>query len=60
MKIKIEDIIIKDDCYPRFQINESIVREYAENIDVLPTICINTDNILIDGRLRLEAPNVLV
>jgi predicted DNA-binding protein YlxM (UPF0122 family) len=59
MKIKTSDIIIRDDYYPRLQINESKVHEYAENIDVLPPIHVNKDNILIDGRLRLEAHNLI-
>jgi len=55
MNIKIDSIIVRDDCYPRLQINESKVCEYAENIDVLPPIVISQENILVDGCHRLEA-----
>ena len=55
MKIKIADIIFKEECYPREQINEDKILEYAENVDVLPPVVINQGKILIDGRHRIEA-----
>jgi ParB-like chromosome segregation protein Spo0J len=57
MKIKIADIIIKEECYPRDQVNEDKILEYAENIDRLPPITINKDKFLIDGRHRIESHN---
>jgi hypothetical protein len=54
-KIFIKDIQIRNDLYPRTEVNEATVRKYAEDIDVLPPIVINQDKILIDGMHRLEA-----
>ena len=55
MKTKIKDIIIRMDLYPRLEVDNSKVQEYSENIDNLPQIIINQDNILIDGLHRLKA-----
>ena len=53
--IKITDIKIKPEYYPRFQINWEKVKEYAENFDKLPPPEVNQDDILTDGRHRIEA-----
>jgi len=55
MKRQIKDIIIRMDLYPRMEVDNSKVQEYSENIENLPPIIINQDNILIDGLHRLKA-----
>lgn len=55
MKKKIKDIIIRKDLYPRMDVDNSKIQEYSENIENLPSIIINQDNILIDGLHRLRA-----
>ncbi len=55
MKKDIKDIIIKMDLYPRFEPDQRKIQEYSENIDKLPPIIINQDNVLIDGLHRIKA-----
>ena len=55
MKRQIKDIIIRMDLYPRMEVDNKKVQEYSENIENLPAILINQDNILIDGLHRLKA-----
>ncbi len=55
VKVKINNIIFKDDLYPREKVDENLIQVYAENIGLCPPITINQDNILIDGKTRLEA-----
>ena len=55
MKRKVTDIIVRDDLYPRLELNLQKVQEYSENIELLPPIIVNQDNILIDGKHRLIA-----
>jgi len=55
MKRKIKEIIIRMDLYPRLEVDNKKVQEYSENVDLLPPITINQDNILIDGLHRLKA-----
>lgn len=49
MTIKISDIIFRQDLYPRFEPNQSIIQKYSNSIDYLPPILIDQHNILIDG-----------
>jgi len=55
MKKKILDIVVRKDLYPRFEVDQRKVQEYSENIERLPPIVINQDNILIDGLHRIKA-----
>jgi len=55
MKKQINEIILREDLYPREKINNSKVEEYSEILSVLPPIIINQDDILIDGAHRLFA-----
>lgn len=55
MKKKINDITIRKDLYPRFEVDNRKVQEYSENIENLPPIVLNQDDILIDGLHRLKA-----
>ena len=52
---KVSDIIFREDLYPRINKDPQLVQRYAENIEVLPPIQINQDNILIDGWHRWTA-----
>ncbi len=54
MKKQIKDIIIRMDLYPRQEVDNKKIQEYSENIENLPAIIINQDNILIDGLHRLR------
>lgn len=52
---KTTDIVYRPDLYPRFKPNPAKIQEYAENLDRLPAIEIDQNNILIDGYHRLKA-----
>jgi DNA modification methylase len=52
---KIDEIIWREDLYPRFKPSPSKIQEYAENLDALPAIEIDQHNILIDGYHRWKA-----
>ena len=54
-KRKIEEIILKNELYPREKISQDKVKEYEQYIGVLPPVTINQDNILIDGFHRYYA-----
>jgi len=54
-KREIKEIEIKKELYPRENENPEKIKEYAENIERLPPITINQNNILIDGFHRLKA-----
>ena len=59
MKKKIEDIVIREDLYPRFETRSAArVQQYATNLAELPPIEVNQDNILIDGWHRLKAHEI--
>jgi len=59
--LKLKDITLKDDLYPRERVNEKTVREYVKamnNGDVFPPLYVANfkgKNLLVDGRHRLEA-----
>ena len=55
MKIKVLEVIFRKDLYPRLEADQKKIQEYKENLEVLPPIVINQDNILIDGYHRLMA-----
>lgn len=55
LKIDTNSIVYRQDLYPRFKPNPSKIQEYAENIERLPPIELNQDNILIDGYHRWKA-----
>lgn len=55
MEINISEIIIRDDLYPRFEVNQALIQRYAYSIEHLPPIKISQGNILIDGFHRLKA-----
>ena len=55
INLKIEDVIYREDLYPRFKQNPKIIQQYSETIEQLPPIIVNQDNILVDGFHRLKA-----
>ena len=54
-KIPIEDVKIKEEMYPRTQTCVDKIKEYAQNVELLPSIITNRNSILIDGFHRLSA-----
>jgi len=55
MERNINNIIFRDDLYPRIETKPTIVQKYAEDLDILPPIEINQHNELIDGWHRWTA-----
>jgi len=55
MTIKTNEIIYREDLYPRIRKNPAKVQEYSENLILLPPIEINQKNELIDGWHRWTA-----
>ena len=55
MNIKTTDIIYREDLYPRFQPNQTIIQKYSDSIEHLPPIKLDQHNILIDGFHRWKA-----
>lgn len=55
MKININEVVYRDDLYPRFEANQALIQKYANSIEHLPPIKINQNNILIDGYHRWKA-----
>lgn len=55
MKIKINEIIFREDLYPRFEPNQQLIKKYSESIEYLPPIKIDQHKIMIDGFHRLKA-----
>jgi len=54
-EVNIEDVVYREDLYPRVKQNPKIILQYSETIEQLPPIVINQDNILVDGFHRLKA-----
>ncbi len=50
-----KDVNIREDLYPRFNKDMSLIEKYAESVEYLPPILVNQDFILIDGYHRLKA-----
>jgi DNA modification methylase len=55
MKLKISDVLFREDLYPRFEANQALIQKYAYSIEHLPPIKISQNNILIDGYHRWKA-----
>ena len=53
--LSINEVVYREDLYPRFEPNQSLIQRYAYSIEYLPPIKINQNNILIDGFHRLKA-----
>lgn len=54
-EVLIKDIIYREDLYPRLEINQRLIQQYAYSIEYLPPIKISQQNVLIDGLHRLKA-----
>jgi len=50
-----DQVIFRDDLYPRFEPNQAAIQKYANSIEFLPPIKVNQSNILIDGFHRWKA-----
>jgi hypothetical protein len=55
MKIKVSDVVFRDDLYPRIETSATTVQKYAEDLAVLPPIVVNQHHELIDGWHRWTA-----
>jgi DNA modification methylase len=55
MKLNVNEIVYREDLYPRFEANQTLIQRYANSIEHLPPIEINQSNILIDGYHRWKA-----
>ena len=54
-KIKANEIVYREDLYPRFEPSQATIQKYSDSTDFLPPIKINQNNILIDGFHRWKA-----
>lgn len=55
VKIKTNDVVFREDLYPRIETSAVTVQKYAEDLSVLPDIEVNQHNELIDGWHRWTA-----
>jgi len=55
MKIKTNEIIYREDLYPRFKPNQATIQKYSDSVEYLPPIKLNQNKILIDGFHRWKA-----
>lgn len=53
--MEVNQVIFRDDLYPRIEPSPATVQKYAEDLDVLPAIEVNQNNELIDGWHRWTA-----
>jgi hypothetical protein len=51
----VNEIVYREDLYPRFEANQALIQKYAYSIEHLPAIKINQNGILIDGFHRWKA-----
>jgi hypothetical protein len=54
-EIKVEEVVYREDLYPRMKADPATIQRYAENLEVLPPIEVNQHNELIDGYHRWTA-----
>jgi len=52
---QVNDIVWREDLYPRFEPNPTAIQRYADDIELLPPIEVNQNNELIDGYHRWTA-----
>jgi hypothetical protein len=55
VELKVSDVVFRKDLYPRLETSAETVQKYAEDIDVLPPIDVNQENIIFDGWHRWTA-----
>lgn len=51
----VSEIVYREDLYPRIKPDPATVQRYAENLEVLPPVEVNQNNILVDGWHRWTA-----
>lgn len=54
-EIKVAEVVLREDLYPRIKTSPETVQKYAEDLSVLPPIEVNQHNELIDGWHRWTA-----
>ena len=52
---QVNDIVWREDLYPRFEPNPTVIQQYAESLDCLPPVEVNQHNELLDGYHRWTA-----
>ena len=52
---RVDEIVWREDLYPRLKHDPALVQRYADNLDVMPPIEVNQHNELIDGYHRWTA-----
>ena len=55
MKIKTNEVVFREDLYPRFEANQALIQKYAYSLEHLPPIKLSQNMILIDGYHRWKA-----
>jgi len=55
IEVKVDDVVFRDDSYPRIKKKPALVQRYAQNLEMLPPIEINQRSELIDGWHRWTA-----
>lgn len=53
--MKVSEIVYREDLYPRSLTSPETVQTYASNVEILPPVEVNQNNILIDGWHRWTA-----
>jgi len=53
--LKTDEVIFREDLYPRFEPDQELIQRYANSVQYLPPIVIDQHNILIDGYHRWKA-----
>lgn len=53
--INVDDVVWREDLYPRIEPDPRKIQEYADNLEVLPPVEVNQHNELIDGYHRWTA-----
>lgn len=59
MTLKVNEIIFREDLWPRFEPKQDHIQQLAHSIDFLPPIKVSQDKILIDGYHRLKAHQLM-
>lgn len=53
--MNVSEVVYREDLYPRIKPDAATIQRYAENLEILPPIEVNQNNILIDGFHRWTA-----
>ena len=55
VRMPVSEVVFRQDLYPRLTHDPALVQRYQDNLEVLPPIEVNQNNILIDGWHRWAA-----